>query len=75
MRYLAININYQLDQQWYYKCASVADCINYFNSLGSGHGPKTAIYDIHNNQYIWIDDRHLEKQEQLNKIVADALKI
>lgn len=74
MRYLAININYNLDQQWYCKCASVADCIKYFDRLGPGHGPKTAIYDIQTHLYVWIDEINQVNEKQINKIVADALK-
>jgi hypothetical protein len=74
MRYLAININYQLDQDWYCKCATVIDCYSYFDSLGSGHGPRTAIYDIETNKYLWVADDHMGYNERLNGIVQDAMK-
>lgn len=74
MKYLAININYELDQDWYCKCATVLDCYSYFDSLGPGHGPRTAIYDIENNTYLWIDDSHMRTNQRLNGIVYDAMK-
>jgi len=73
MRYLAININYELDQDWYCKCATIFDCYNYFDSLGPGDGPRTAIYDIETNTYLWVDENHLGRNERLNGIVSDAM--
>ncbi|HEY0177502.1 MAG TPA: hypothetical protein VGC08_14060 [Pedobacter sp.] len=74
MRYLAININYKLDQDWYCRCASVPDCYKYFDSLGPGHGPRVAIYDIEEYKYLWIDENHLENDKRLNGIVFGAMK-
>lgn len=74
MRYLAININYSLNQKWYYKCNSVADCIQYFNRLGPGHGPKTAIYDLQTHLCIWTDETNHISETQIKEIVANVLK-
>jgi len=74
MRYLAININYKLDQDWYHRCASVSDCHTYFDNLGPGDGPKAAIYDTEINKYLWIDEHQIDNDDRLNSIVYDALK-
>jgi len=74
MRYLAININYELDQDWYCKCASVIDCFSYFDRLGTGHGPMVAIYDIEQEKYLWIAADHQQSDGRLNKIVTGAVK-
>jgi len=74
MRYLAININDTLDQEWYYKCDSLIDCYKYFESLGEGHGPKAAIYDMELNKYLWIEETRLSDDERLNNIVFEAIK-
>lgn len=74
MRYLAININQDLDQDWYYRCASVLECYKYFESLGPGHGPRVAIYDSEQYKYIWIDEKYLGKEAQLNAIVSKSRK-
>ena len=74
MRYLAININYDLDQDWYYRCASVLECYQYFESLGPGHGPRVAVYDTEQYKFLWIDQNFLNKKEYLNSIVSKAMK-
>ena len=74
MRYLAININYELDQDWYFKCASVLDCYSYFDRLGPGDGSRTAIYDMELNTYLWINESHERTDERLNRIVNGAMK-
>jgi hypothetical protein len=72
MRYLAININPQLHQNWYFRCTSVLDCYNYFDKLGSGHGPRTAIFDTELNSYLWVDEKQVDCIEQINDIVLSA---
>lgn len=74
MRYLAININYVLDQDWYCRFASVLDCYKYFDSLGSGHGPAVAVYDMETESYLWIDESHSANDERLNGIVVNAMQ-
>lgn len=74
MRYLAININYKLDQNWYHKCGSVVECHQYFEKLGPGDGARAAIYDTAINKYMWIDEKQIENDERLNSIVFEAVK-
>lgn len=74
MRYLAININYKLDQDWYCRCASVLGCNEYFDSLGPGHGPRVAIYDTEENKYLWIGESHDTNSVRLNEIVSKAIQ-
>lgn len=75
MRYLAININYKLDQDWYYKCDSVMECYDYFDRLGPGHGPRVAIYDMEKKDYLWIDLEQREKNlARINGIVMGAIQ-
>jgi len=74
MRYLAININYQLDQDWYCKLGSIMDCHKYFSSLGSQHGLSIAIYDTKMRQYIWLNEAYREDNARLIKIIQDATK-
>ncbi|MBB5637848.1 hypothetical protein HDE68_003773 [Pedobacter cryoconitis] len=74
MRYLAININYKLDQDWYCKLGSIKDCYQYFNSLGPQHGPGVAIYDTEMKKYMWLDETYREDNARLNQIILDATK-
>ena len=74
MRYLAININYKLDQDWYYRCDSVLECYDYFDRLGSGHGPRVAIFDLEQNNFLWVDAGHLDKMDRINAIVFGAIQ-
>jgi hypothetical protein len=74
MRYLAININYQLDQDWYCKLGSIMDCHKYFNSLGPQHGPGVAIYDTEMKQYMWLSETYREDNARLIEIILDATK-
>ncbi|KIO76849.1 hypothetical protein TH53_12665 [Pedobacter lusitanus] len=74
MRYLAININYKLDQDWYCRLGSVVDCHEYFNSLGPGHGPGIAIYDTEIGQYMWLEETYTDDNPRLSEIIANALK-
>lgn len=74
MRFLAININYNLDQNWYHRCNSILECYQYFDRLGPGDGPRIAIYDTYSNQYLWIDEEHLNDEKRLNNIVFEAMK-
>ncbi|WP_158797443.1 hypothetical protein [Pedobacter sp. L105] len=73
MRYLAININYKLDQDWYHRCGSVLECYKYFERLGPGDGGKAAIYDTEINKYLWIDEKQFDNDDRLNKIVVEAV--
>lgn len=75
MRYIAININYNLDQDWYYRCNSVLECYNYFDGLGSGHGPRVAIYDLEKKDYLWIEEEQRKtSMERINGIVFGAIQ-
>lgn len=74
MKYLAININYKLDQDWYYRCNSVLECYDYFDRLGPGHGPRTAIYDTERNEFLWVDEAQRENMERIHGIVFDAVQ-
>lgn len=56
MRYLAIHINYDLDQNWYARFDSVLDCYKYFDSLGKGDGPRVAVYDVETQKYLWLSE-------------------
>jgi len=74
MRYLAININSKLDQEWFYRCHSVLECYNYFDRLGPGHGPRAAIFDVVMNNFLWVAEAQLDNMVQLNAIVFGAIK-
>ncbi len=74
MRYLAININYKLNQDWYCRLGSILECHKYFNSLGAGHGPGVAIYDTEMEQYLWLQETYCEDNPRLNEIVLNATK-
>jgi len=72
MRYLAININYRLDQDWYCRLNTIMDCHQYFNSLGPEHGPSIAIYDTEIDQYLWLQDSYQEDDPRLKGIITNA---
>lgn len=74
MRYLAININYKLDQNWYCRLGSIIDCHKYFSSLGPQHGPGVAIYDTEIEKYMWINEAYKEDNARLTEIILDAAK-
>ena len=74
MRYLAININYKLDQNWYYRCNTVLECYNYFDRIGPGRGPRTAIYDTELNKYLWIDEEQSKNMIRINAVVYSAVR-
>ena len=74
MRYLAININDKLDQNWYYRCNTVLECYNYFDRIGPGHGPRTAIYDTELNKYLWVDEEQSKNMIRINAVVYSAVR-
>ncbi|MGY0036960.1 hypothetical protein [Pedobacter sp. NJ-S-72] len=74
MRYLAININYKLDQDWYCRLGSIMECHKYFGSLGPQHGPGVAIYDTEMGQYMWLEDAYREDNARLIEIILSATK-
>lgn len=74
MRYLAINVNYKMDMDWYHRCDSVVDCFQYFDNLGIGDGKRTAIYDIEAKEFLWIDDDSLGNMDRLEGIVDEAIQ-
>lgn len=74
MGYLAININYKMDMDWYYRCESVVDCFEYFDRLEVGDGKRTAIYDVDAKEFLWIDDDSLGNEDRLERIVFEALQ-
>lgn len=74
MEYLAINVNYRMDMDWYYKCESILECYQYFDRLEPGDGRRTAIYDINAQTYLWIAEESENQMERLDRIVADAIR-
>ena len=74
MRYLAININYKLDQDWYCRLGSIMECHKYFSSLGPQHGPGVAIYDTEMGQYMWLEEAYREDNARLIEIILSATK-
>ena len=74
MRYLAININYKLDQDWYCRLGSIMECHKYFSSLGPQHGPGVAIYDTEMEQYMWLEEAYREDNARLIEIILSATK-
>lgn len=74
MRYLAININSRLDQEWFHRCPTVLECYNYFDRLGPGHGPRAAIFDTVVNSFLWVAEEQLDNMVQLTGIVFTAIR-
>lgn len=74
MSYIAINVNYKMDMDWYHRCDSVVDCFQYFDNLEIGDGKRTAIYDIQAKEFLWIDDDSLGNIDRLEGIVDEALQ-
>ena len=74
MGYLAINVNYKMDMNWYYRCESVLACYQYFSRLEPGDGRRTAIYDIKVKKFLWIAEDSANQLERLDGIVAGALQ-
>ncbi|MBB5620624.1 hypothetical protein HDE69_001673 [Pedobacter cryoconitis] len=74
MRYLAININYKLDQDWYCRLGSIVACHKYFSELGPEHGPGVAIYDTEMRKYMWLSETYRDDNPRLIEIIQDATK-
>lgn len=74
MRYLAININYKLDQDWYCRLGSIVACHKYFSDLGAEHGPGIAIYDTEMGKYMWLNKAYKDDNVRLNEIIQDATR-
>lgn len=74
MSYIAINVNYKMDMDWYHRCGSVSECMEYFRKLEVGDGEETAIYDVNAAVFVWINDKSINETARLERIVADALK-
>jgi len=73
MRYIAINVNYKMDMDWYFRCSSVLECYQYFDRLEPGDGKRTAIYDTEQHEYLWIDEESIDNEKRLNAIIRDAM--
>lgn len=71
-RYLAINVNYKMDMDWYHRCETMVDCLQYFENLEIGDGKKTAIYDTVTKEFVWINDESIDQMDRLNGIVEEA---
>jgi hypothetical protein len=74
MGYLAINVNYKMDMDWYCRCQSVLECYQYFSRLEPGDGRRTAIYDIKARKYLWISEESVDQVERLDRIVDSAIE-
>jgi len=72
MNYIAINVNYKMDMDWYHRCNSVVECLQYFDRLEVGDGNRSAIYDNKKKHFIWIDDDSADQIDRLQRIVAEA---
>lgn len=63
-----------MDMDWYYKCNSILECYQYFDRLEPGDGRRTAIYDVDEQDFLWIDEDSLGNEDRLNGIVYEAMQ-
>jgi len=74
MEYLAINVNYKMDMDWWCRCRSILECYQYFDRLEPGDGRRTAIYDTKAKKFLWIAEESVNQIERLDRIVDDAIR-